>query len=124
LDANALLLCARSTFPLEAEVERIVGSAEIMVPSSVLRELDALVARGVPDAGLARSLADRHSRIDHPGSGDDSILGLAIDREAFVVTADRDLSERLLDAGRDVLVPRDRDRLVRRAGRRRPPSNG
>ncbi len=119
-----MLLCARSTFPLEAEVERTVGSAEIVVPRSVLRELDALVARGVPDAGLARSLADRYSRVDHPGSGDDSILALALACDAVVVTADRDLSERLLDSGRDVLTPRDRDRLVRKAGHRWPSGNG
>ncbi|NNN17209.1 MAG: hypothetical protein HKL79_02450 [Thermoplasmata archaeon] len=124
LDANALVLCARTLFPLDAEVERLVGPARIAVPTSVLHELDDLLQRGTPEAGLARALAGRFASIDSPGRGDDAILELAVERRAFVVTADRALSDRLVNAGLDVLMPRDRDRLVRRAGRARPAGNG
>ncbi len=118
------MLCARVTFPLEAEIERLVGPARIAVPASVLRELDGLLQRGIPEAGLARALAGRFASIDSTGAGDNAILELAVERRAFVVTSDRALSDRLANAGLDVLMPRDRDRLVRRAGRSRPAGNG
>lgn len=124
LDANALILWAKRAIPLPQEIDRLVGRAEIAVSSSVLREIDSLVGRGLVDAALARSLADRLTRIENPGSGDDAIVQLAQQRQAIVVTADRDLAERLFDAGRDVLMPRDRARLVRQAGRRPASGNG
>ncbi len=101
-----------------------MGPARIAVPSSVLREIDVLLRRRIPEAALARALARRYASIDSLGSGDDAILQLAVERRAYVVTADRGLSDRLVNAGCDVLMPRDRDRLVRRAGRPRSAGNG
>lgn len=114
VDANILLRMARPGFPWRGEVEELLGPVRIAVPSSVLAELDALVARGVSDAGAARTMARGFPALDGPGRGDDAIIALALRRQATVFTADRELADRLLTLGRDVLVPRDRSRLTLR----------
>ncbi len=115
LDANALFLPARNRFPLEAEIDRLVPGAVPAVPSSVLAELDHLVAEGVRDAPAARALAARFVRVPSTGRGDAAILRTAIRERAPVVTADRELGRRLLHHGIGTFVPRDRHRLERRA---------
>lgn len=117
LDANALLLPARTRFPLEAEVERIRPGARIVVPSSVVQELDRLVARGVRGAATAAALARLYPVLPVEGKGDSAILEAAVQGRAWVVTADKALAERLRRRGRPVLVPRDRHRLELRLGR-------
>jgi rRNA-processing protein FCF1 len=111
LDANALLLSVRQRFPLEAEVDRIRPGASIVVPSSVIGELDRLVVRGVPGAPAAAALARRFPILPGSGRGDTAILVAAVHHRAWVVTADRALAARLRGRGVDVLVPRDRQRL-------------
>jgi rRNA-processing protein FCF1 len=128
LDANALLLPFRERFPLRAELEQLRPGAELVVPVSVLRELDALVERGVREAEPARELARTFRALPTSGRGDVGILRAAVETGAWVATADRALARRLAAAGVTVLAPRDRARLevrlgeVRRSGaeRRRP----
>ncbi|HXY12116.1 MAG TPA: twitching motility protein PilT [Thermoplasmata archaeon] len=117
LDANALLLPVRARFPLRAEVERLLPGARLVVPSSVVEEVDRLVARGVPGARAAAALARSFLVVPAEGRGDQAILDLAVRRRAYVVTADRALAARLSAAGLVVLVPRDRHRLQVRPGR-------
>ncbi len=131
VDANAAFLPVRVGFPLEEEVERESPGARIAVPTSVVRELDRLCARGTPRAEAARAFVERLPTVAAPGIGDDTILRAAVRTGAWVVTADRALRDRLLEAGVDVLAPRDRHRLERyrprvrrRATPSRPPSAG
>ncbi len=120
LDTNVLFLAARTGFPIEREVLDRVDGARLVVPTSVLEELDRLVARRTPLAELARGVARRFPVLRAPGTGDDAILAAAVRERALVVTADRVLAERLRIRGITVLVPRDRVRLERRAGHRVP----
>jgi len=127
LDANALLLPVRTRFPLEAEVDRASPGARLVVPSSVIDELDRLVARGVPEARGALALAQKFPVVPVEGRGDLAILATAVRLGAWVVTADRALAERLRREGVSVLVPRDRHRLELHRGRSpapSPPSSG
>ncbi len=117
LDANALLLPVRTRFPLESEVDRIRPGARLLVPSSVVDELDSLVARGVAEARGAVALAQKFPVLAVAGRGDAAILEAAVRHGASVVTADRTLAERLRRRGVDVLVPRDRHRLELHPGR-------
>ena len=121
LDTNALLLPIRSRFPLEAEIDRLRPGAVIEVPSSVVVELDHLVARGVPGARAAAALARRFRVLGVVGRGDLAILRAAEGPRTCVVTADRALAERLRAQGVDVLAPRDRHRLELRPARPREP---
>jgi rRNA-processing protein FCF1 len=110
-DANAFLPPLGGP-NLTGAVDRWVPGAELRVPGSVRRELRHLVERGVPGAELAEALAARFPVEPNVGSGDEAIVRLARARKASVVTADRGLRARLLDAGVAVLYPRDRTRLV------------
>jgi len=122
LDANALLLPARTRFPLESEVDRIRPGAAIVVPSSVRGELERLVARHVPGATTAAAVARKFPELPVTGQGDTAVLDAAVRHRAWVVTADRALAERLRGAGVTVMVPRDRHRLELRRARTLPPS--
>jgi rRNA-processing protein FCF1 len=119
LDTNALFLAVRSGFPLEAEVDRLCPGAVLLVPSSVLGELDALARRLVPGAAAARAAADRYRAWPTDARGDDGVLDVARSADAWVVTADRELKRRLRVRGMTALVPRDRHRLE--VVRGRPP---
>lgn len=119
LDANALLLSARTRFPLNAEVERVCPGALLSVPESVIGELDGLAVRGVAGARLASALARKFPRIPAVGRGDAAILEAATRVRAWVVTADRELADRLHARGVTVLAPRDRHRLESHPGRAR-----
>ncbi len=122
LDANALLLPVRTLFPLESEVDRINPGARLVEPSTVIDELGRLVARGVPAARGAWTLAQKFPVIPVEGRGVVAILKAAFRHSAWVVTADRALAERLRREGVTVLVPRDRHRLELHRGRSATPS--
>jgi len=119
---NALLLPARTRFPLVAEIDRLRPGARIVVPESVIGELDGLVGRGVPGARIAAELGRRFPRLPSIGRGDAAILEAAVRYRAWVVTADRELAERLRHLGVSVLVPRDRHRLELHRGRATRPA--
>ncbi len=121
LDTNMLLLAARRGFPLEAEIGRLLPAAGPVVPSSVLRELDVLVARRTAGSSLARALADRFPTTTSTRTGDDGVVEAAVRAGGVVATADRALQRRLAGRGIAVLAPRDRARLeLRRAAARQP----
>lgn len=111
LDTNALLLPFRSGTDLEGEIERALGPSEILVPSSVLAELEELAERREPHARAALALARRFGVLPTDVRGDRALRELAISTRSWVVTADRRLGEALRAAGLGVLRPRDRARL-------------
>lgn len=120
LDTNALFLPFRDRFPLEDEVERLTAPARVAVPSSVIAELDRLVAQRAAGAALAREFARRFPIVPTQGRGDQGLLQLAARRRAIVVTGDRALRRRLVAAGIAVLAPRGSVRLARSEPDARP----
>ncbi|MFZ1023438.1 MAG: PIN domain-containing protein [Thermoplasmata archaeon] len=111
LDTNALMLPFTRRFPLEAEIERVVGTAQIQVPAFVVAELEALVARRVRGAQPALEWSRKFPRRTTHGRGDDALVRTARPRRDWVVTSDRELQRRLTAAGVSTLIPRDRQRL-------------
>jgi uncharacterized protein len=111
LDTNAVLLPFARHFPLEAEIERLVGPSRIEIPYSVVRELEALAARGVRGAQPSLEWTRRFPRRATRGHGDDALVQAARPSRDWVVTADRELQQRLTARGVSTLIPRDRHRL-------------
>ncbi len=120
LDTNALFLVVQAHFPLEAEVDRHRPGAVLLVPSSVVGELDRLVDASTPGAAAARAVAERFDRVGTVARGDAGVMDAAERSGAWVVTADRALQARLRRRGITVLRPRDRSRLDLVPGR--PPT--
>lgn len=122
LDTNAWFLPERAGTDLAGEIGRLVPNYRLGVSRSVLRELERLVARGTPGAGLALALARTAEVVETGSLGDAGVLEAAVRRQAWVVTADRRLAARLLASGVSVLAPRDRVRLAARLARSPAPA--
>ena len=111
VDTNALFLPFTRRFPLEREVYRLLEWARIEVPQSVLGELDRLVARGRPNARVARAYADRFPVVPTDLKGDAALETLARDHGGVILTADGELRRRLVAKGMKVLFPRGEKHL-------------
>jgi len=95
----------------EAEIKRIFGTARIVVPSSVAGELRRLAERN-RDARAALMYAERFETVDTDMGGDDSVIRMAEELNAAVVTNDAGLRRRLRERGITVLYMREKTRLA------------
>jgi len=120
VDANALLLPFTSHFRLEEEIYGQVDGARILVPESVLGELEQVASRGTPNARAAREFARRFETVPTRAQGDDALVDLGRRMQAWVLTGDRALRTRLLEAGVRVLFPRGKSHLDRAVSPRQP----
>src|SRR5919198_1076090 len=96
---------------LDAELERLLGSADIAVPRPVLAELEFL-AEEDRTARAALRLASKYRTIEASGSADDALLDFAKSQGAAVVTLDQPLLDRLQSAGVPRIFLRSRNHLV------------
>jgi rRNA-processing protein FCF1 len=122
VDANALLLPFTSHFRLEEEIYGQVDGARIVVPSSVLGELERVASRGNVNARAAREFARRFDVVPTDVQGDDALVAMGRQLRAWVLTGDRALRSRLLEAGVPVLFPRGKSHLDRAVSPRHPAS--
>jgi rRNA-processing protein FCF1 len=110
LDTNALLMPFQFKINLDIELERLLGSFEAFVPSSVLDELAKTKPKGLAKA--ARALASKYKIFETDEKGDAAILAVAERLNAVVVTNDKELGSKLKALGLPVVSLRSRSRLV------------
>ena len=108
LDTNTLLMVFQFRINLESELNRILGSYEIVVPSTVKKELKTLKERY---AKIALSFSERYRTISANGNPDDSIIELAEKEKGVVVTNDRILKKRLREKNIPVVYLRGKNHL-------------
>jgi len=108
LDSNALLMVFQFRINLESELNRILGSYEIVVPSTVKKELKTLKDK---HAKIALSFSERYRTISANGNPDDSIIELAEKEKGVVVTNDRILKKRLREKNIPVVYLRGKNHL-------------
>jgi hypothetical protein len=112
LDANALMMPFQFGLNIDLELGRLVPGCEMVVPSSVMDELKAVLERTKdPHARSALSLAPKYRCINVEGSCDDAVLELARRLGAVVVTNDRGLRARAQAAGLKVIGLRGKNHL-------------
>lgn len=92
LDANALLMPFQFKINLDHELTRLFGEIPVFVPSSVLGELANVIDK---NGKAALALARKYSIAETELRGDDAVLAVAEERDAAVVTNDRELIRRL-----------------------------
>jgi rRNA-processing protein FCF1 len=117
LDASALMAPVEADVRLFEELDRLLGSYDPIVPSAVLEELDGIgsgAGKAATAASVGADLADRARTVDVEGAyADDALVDLARSgRVAYVVTLDRPLVERVLDADTPVICLRGRNTLT------------
>ena len=108
LDSNALLMVFQFRINLESELNRILGSYEIVVPSTIKKELKTLRDRY---AKSALSFSERYRTISANGNPDDSIIELAEKEKGVVLTNDRILKKRLREKNIPVVFLRSKNHL-------------
>ena len=118
-DTNALFLPFTEGTDLAAELERLLGAVEWVLPASVLRELES-IARQEGASGRHAKAALKLARLSRSEPttlpGDDGLLEVARRLKAAVVTNDRKLQAEAAASGLQVIVARGTGKLALRRG--------
>ncbi len=109
LDANALLMPFQFKINLDREIKRLLGEVTVFVPSSVLGELANSTDK---NSRAAIALARKYGIVETELRGDDAVLDIATQRQAAVVTNDKELIARLRERNLPVVRLRSRKYLV------------
>ena len=129
LDTSALMAPVEANVRLFEELDRLLGTYEAVVPAAVRSELDGLASGagtaataasvGADLAGRARTVGVDDADVEDTDAADDdtyaddALVALAVTgRVDFVVTNDRPLTERVLDADTPVICLRGRNTLA------------
>lgn len=116
MDSNALFLPFQFGINLDAELTRLLGIYDYVVPSSVVDELRRLREAGEPHAREAVALLEHLGPEVVPGSSDADrdVIEVAGDRHGVLLTLDADVRRAALSAGVPVILMRGRKYLVLR----------
>ena len=117
LDASALMAPVEADLRLFEELDRLLGGYETVVPAAVLAELDGLQAGNGAEATAASVGTDLATRAEAVATdesyADDALVELVTEgRVDGVVTNDRPLANRVLEAGTPVIGLRGRNTLA------------
>ncbi|MBQ6547848.1 MAG: twitching motility protein PilT [Candidatus Methanomethylophilaceae archaeon] len=109
LDTNALLMPFEMKMNLTLSVERLLGEVEFIVPGPLIGELKHLENKY---ANAALQLARKYEIVPTEATGDNSVIELALMRNAFVLTNDKILRGRLRKLGISLIYLRSGTHLV------------
>lgn len=117
LDSSAVIMCFEFSIDLEKELTRLLGSYHIVVPSSIIRELEFLSKKGVGNkkikAKASLKLVENYETVVvDEKNADDSLIILAKMMNGVVVTNDKELRKRLRDASVSVVFLRAKKKLM------------
>ncbi len=105
LDTNSLLMPFQFSINLDQEIKRLIGNAQICVPSSVIDELTAL------DKKAPLELSKKYLEVEVEKNGDDGVLEAANELDGVVVTNDKELKKRALEQENPVVYLRSGSHL-------------
>ncbi len=109
IDANGLMMPFQFRLNLDREITRLLGEVPVLVPESVLGELDRL---GTKEAKAALALAHKYDVVATELNGDDAVIDVAERHSGAVLTNDRELIGRLKERAIPVLRLRSGHFLV------------
>jgi len=92
VDANGLLMPFQFRLNLDTEIARLLGEVLVLVPESVLGELERLDTK---EAKAALALARKYEIVATELRGDDAVIDVAERHSGAVLTNDRELIGRL-----------------------------
>ncbi|KAA0001104.1 MAG: twitching motility protein PilT [Thermoplasmata archaeon] len=117
LDTNALMIPYQSGINIEKEITRLLGICRIIVPSSVVEEIEQLANE---DGGTGRAAKLGLSIIKKRGfrlmetenKGDEGVIETALKMEGAIVTNDKELQKRAKELKLPIIYPKGENRLV------------
>ncbi len=116
VDTSAILMLFEFSIDLEAELTRLLGKHQIVIPSAVINELHQLNNRGNSatsrHAHAAIQLLKRYPVIPTNETGDDALVALAKQLKCPVVTNDMQLRRRLKNIPVSVVYLRGKKTLT------------
>jgi rRNA-processing protein FCF1 len=116
LDTSAVLMLFEFSIDLKAELTRLIGRYHILVPTSVVDELQMLARRGRGKqsqmAKAALKFIENYKTIDTVKHGDEAMVDLARSLHCAVVTNDRELRNRLKEIPVPVVFLRAKQKLM------------
>lgn len=115
LDSSAILMFFEFSVDWEKELQRLIGSFRLVVPTAVVQELQVLSThkKGQKKAAAALRLIENYETIDDPlNSADEALLNIAEKTRGVVVTNDAELRKRLKNRSLPVIFLRGRKKLV------------
>ena len=117
LDSSAVIMCFEVSIDLEKELTRLLGAYRIVVPCSIIRELELLSKKGEDNkkikAKAALAFVNKYETVNVGGkNADDSLISLAVSINGIVVTNDKKLRERLKDKSVSVVFLRGKKNLM------------
>jgi len=116
LDTNALMMPYQFGINIEKELSRLLGICRIIVPRTVVEEIEKLAEQG-GEMGRAAKLGlsiikKRGFRLmETENKGDDGVLETAVKMDAAIVTNDKELKRRAKELNLPIIYLRGGDRL-------------
>lgn len=109
LDTNALLMPFERKINIDLELQRLVGTARVVIPEPLIGELKRSHNKY---AKAALALAAKYETVPSLNWGDDSVVELAVEMGAFVVTNDKQLRSRLREHSIPLIYLRSGSHLI------------
>ena len=109
LDTNALLMPFELRINLDYAVQEVLGDVRFVVPGPLIGELKHLEHK---HANAALQLARHYDIIQTEAHGDASVIELAIRLNAYALTNDKGLRQKLRKAGVPLIYLRSGTHLV------------
>ncbi|MEM1513471.1 MAG: PIN domain-containing protein [Candidatus Thermoplasmatota archaeon] len=116
LDTNALMMPYQFDINIEKELTRLLGVCRIIVPRSVVEEIEKIAEKG-GETGRAAQLAlsiikKRCFRVvETERKGDDGVIETAIKTEAAILTNDKELKKKAKELKLTVIYLREGKKL-------------
>ena len=117
LDSSAIMMCFEFSIDLEKELTRLLGIYHIVVPSSIIGELESLSKKGAGKKNIkakaSLKLIENYETVVVDGkNADDSLVELAKKIDGVVVTNDKELRKRLKMVPISVIFLRAKKKLI------------
>lgn len=114
LDTSMLFAPLNYSFNLDAAVQDFLGSVEIVVPSSVIKELEGL-AKTEALAKTVLQLAGKYRVVEVRQKGDKGVIECAEkfgNRQVYVGTMDSELADKIVKKSYKVIFLREGQKLA------------
>ena len=115
LDSSAILMFFEFSVDWKKELDRLLDSYDLVVPTAVVQELQILASRhsGQKKAAAALKLIAQYDTVDQEADTvDEALIKLAEKTHGYVVTNDTELRKQLRKCGFPVIFLRGKKKLI------------